>query len=225
MPLVTIEKEWFVSGLDDFLKTFNFMQKFLEEKKLATFDDYEYDESDSEIIARYLNEMGEGNYVLFYDEHGDGEFWIAKIVVRANPVLHEWKKTIDRTDLIVWQNCCYPKIQVTFRWNPVIRRWQLYASDGDITIFDFGEFRHRKKDLALQKAEFWMKTFSPEQYLNITTTIKEKILALADSIHDQIFDESNVALTVYDRARLDGLEQVMRKIAEELTIPKTITAV
>jgi len=80
MVVVRIVREWFVSDIFDFLRTFGLEQRFLEDEGLESLDDWDFPVPDEEIILRYLDEKPE-KFVVFFDEHDEGDFWIAQIEV------------------------------------------------------------------------------------------------------------------------------------------------
>jgi len=80
MPVVMIEKEWFVSDIQDFLEKFGLTEQFLKDEGLESLAEWDYPLSDEDVILRYLEKMPEP-FVVFadFDDHGEGDFWIAQI--------------------------------------------------------------------------------------------------------------------------------------------------
>jgi hypothetical protein len=90
MTVVKIVKEQFVSDLYEFLNEFDLMKQFLKDENLKSFDDWDFPTSDEEIIVKYLDQKEE-NYVVYYNDDGQGYFWIAEIEIEP---LDQEEKTL-----------------------------------------------------------------------------------------------------------------------------------
>lgn len=93
MPVVKIVKETFVSDIFDFLETFHLKEQFLKDYGLKSLEEWEYPIPDEEVILKYLDKMPQ-NYVVFYDSHNEGDFWIAQIEPECKHLI-----TISEEDL------------------------------------------------------------------------------------------------------------------------------
>ncbi len=72
------------------------------------------------------------------------------------------KETYHKTE---WSAPELPSIKVTVRLNDVTRKYQVYATDGDMEIADLGTFGLRQEEQANQKAAQWMERFSFHSYM------------------------------------------------------------
>lgn len=67
--LLRAKKEWCVSSIIDFVKTFELQQRFLNMKGVS-IDDWEFDEFDSDVIGELL-EKQEGKFYFTYNDSGE----------------------------------------------------------------------------------------------------------------------------------------------------------
>ena len=85
-----VEEETDVDSLFEFLKEFGLMETFFKDENLKDWEDWNYPETDQDVIERYLKKMPD-TYTLVtnVDSHNDIYFTIRKL---NQPLIAEEKK-------------------------------------------------------------------------------------------------------------------------------------